>query len=119
MRVIILNNEVLNFEIETILEERGFNVSHEVVSKAMTPAVSLEVGGKVRVTFAADTDTVNCVGTAEYWQGGELTHMFIDSVRGSNDAGVLPEFVKKAIQLPAVLVLANGRQVSIGSSHTS
>ena len=88
-RATILRNEKLDFEIETILHERKFSVSNEVVSQAMAPGVSLEIGGKVRVTFDADTGTVKRVGTAEHCQGGELAHMFADLVRGSNVAGAL------------------------------
>ena len=36
VRATILNNETLNFEIETNHHERKLSVSHEVVSQAMT-----------------------------------------------------------------------------------
>ena len=55
VRAKILNNDMLDFEIETIEEEQKFSVSNEVVSKAMTLGVSLKIGGKVRGTFDADT----------------------------------------------------------------
>ena len=108
MRATILNNEILDFEIETIQEERRFSVSHEVVSEAMTLGVSLEIGGKIRVTFAAGTNTVNCVGTAEYWQGGELAYMFAERVSISNDAGALG-FVSDARRLNVLITRQNAR----------
>ena len=55
----ILNDDQQDFEIETIPDGRNFFVSSEVVGKAMDDGVSLAIGGKVRVTFAADTGTVN------------------------------------------------------------
>ena len=102
MRATILKNDILDFEIETVLEERRFSVSNEVVSTAMTLGVSLEVVGIVRILLSAGTDAVNCVGTAEFWQGGELAHMFIDLVRASHDAGVLG-FVSDARRLNVLI----------------
>ena len=42
------------------------------------------------------------VGTAEFWQGSELAHMFVDFVRASNDAGALG-FVSDARRLNVLI----------------
>ena len=53
IRAEIVNNDIQNFEIETIPEKQPFSVSHDVVGQAMSDGVSLKIGGKIRVTFAA------------------------------------------------------------------
>lgn len=59
MHARVLKNDKMDFEIETIPDERKVSVSSRVVGKAITLGVSLEVDGKVRVIYSADTDTVD------------------------------------------------------------